>query len=87
MTEFTIQEMSIAAGVLGLLAQPLGPAPADCPDLTGDGQVTVLDIQAVAGRWNAPARYLSRYDIVAEAVIDVQDIMAEAVQVGETCDP
>jgi uncharacterized repeat protein (TIGR01451 family) len=68
-----------------------------CYDFSGDGQVDIADIQAVASRWrtscanpdpdNNPAtpNYDSLYDIDGDCDIDIVDIMLLVLHWGETC--
>lgn len=59
-----------------------------CYDVTGDDQVDIADIQAVAGRWQArkgELSYLPKYDVSNDDVIDVVDIMEVAKTWGTAC--
>jgi hypothetical protein len=59
-----------------------------CPDLDGDGDVDVADIQQVASRWRCKrgdACYNLRYDIDNDCDIDIVDIMRVAAHWGDTC--
>lgn len=51
-----------------------------CPwtDVDGDGDVTVLDITAVAERWELPGNYSALYDLNCNGVIDIVDIQTAA---------
>ena len=57
-----------------------------CPDadVNGDGEVTVLDITAVAERWNAfdLGNYSALYDLNCDTVIDIVDIQIAAGAFG-----
>ncbi len=79
MNEFTVQEMSWVAGVLGLFACTLDA------DVNDDGQVDVTDIMAVAADWHNPA-FASAYDLDDDGDVDVVDVMLVAVHWGESCE-
>ena len=64
------------------------PQPASCSDVTGDDLVSVLDVQAIAERWNqvCPAPdYALLYDLNADRIVDVLDIMLAAGDLGQNC--
>lgn len=70
---------TLSGGFLG------GGAPCSLPqDLNGDGQVTVLDIQADAAAWRMvnPA---FPYDQDHDGDVDVRDVMLIAAALGSTC--
>jgi DNA-binding beta-propeller fold protein YncE len=54
-----------------------------CFDLTGDGSVTVADIEAIAGVWHQPAR--PPYDLDGDGVITVIDVSIVSSHFGESC--
>lgn len=56
-----------------------------CYDVTGDDQVTIADVQAVAGRWQNPALYESLFDVVPDGMIDVRDVMQVAAHLSDGC--
>ncbi|MFQ5344313.1 MAG: hypothetical protein ACE5F6_22455, partial [Anaerolineae bacterium] len=58
---------------------------AACYDVTNDDQVTIADVQAIAGRWHDPSQYRFGYDAVPDGVIDVRDVMQMAAHLGEQC--
>jgi hypothetical protein len=63
---------------------PGGPACALAGDLNGDGQVTVLDIQMIAGAWpQATASF--PYDQSGDGDLDIQDVTLVAAQFGDVC--
>ena len=63
---------------------PGGPACALAGDLNGDGQVTVLDIQMIAGAWpQATASF--PYDQSGDGDLDIQDVTLVAAQFGSIC--
>ncbi|MCB0021322.1 MAG: hypothetical protein KDE09_26180 [Anaerolineales bacterium] len=55
------------------------------PDVNGDGEVTVLDITAVAERWDAfdLGNYSALYDLNCNGVIDILDIQTAAGAFGQ----
>jgi hypothetical protein len=63
---------------------PGGPACALAGDLNGDGQVTVLDIQADASAWRMTNPAFP-YDQNNDGDVDVQDIMLVAAAFGSAC--
>ncbi len=52
------------------------------PDVNNDGQVTVLDISAVAERWYNPATYSFLYDLNCDGVISIVDIQLASAAFG-----
>jgi hypothetical protein len=54
------------------------------PDVTGDGQVSVLDISAVAERWNVfeANNYSFVHDLNCDGMIDIVDIQSTAAAFG-----
>ncbi len=63
---------------------PGGPTCALAGDLNGDGQVTVLDIQMIAGAWpQATASF--PYDQSGDGDLDIQDVTLVAAQFGSVC--
>ena len=63
---------------------PGGPTSALAADLNGDGQVTVLDIQMIAGAWpQATASF--PYDQSGDGDLDIQDVTLVAAQFGSVC--
>jgi hypothetical protein len=79
MTEFTVQEMSWVAGVLGLFACTLSG------DINDDGRVDVADVMAVAADWRNPA-FDPRHDLDDDGEIDIVDIMLVAAHWGDGCE-
>lgn len=60
----------------------------DCPDVTGDGWVTVFDILAIAFRietQEGDALYNVRFDLNRDGRIDLQDLRIAADQFGARC--
>lgn len=60
------------------LVKPAACAPGD---VNCDGRIDIVDVQLVAGAWNAVAwmpAYNPRYDLVRDGVIDVNDLTAVA---------
>ena len=63
---------------------PGGSTCALAGDLNGDGQVTVLDIQMIAGAWpQATASF--PYDQSGDGDLDIQDVTLVAAQFGAVC--
>jgi len=63
---------------------PGGPTCALAGDLNGDGQVTVLDIQMIAGAWpQATASF--PYDQSGDGDLDIQDVTLVTAQFGDVC--
>lgn len=63
---------------------PGGPTCALAGDLNGDGQVTVLDIQMIAGAWpQATASF--PYDQSGDGDLDIQDVTLVTAQFGSVC--
>jgi len=60
-------------------------AGAACYDVTNDDQVTIADVQTVAGRWHDPSRYRFGYDVVPDGVINIRDMMQMAAHLSEQC--
>ncbi|MFQ5858847.1 MAG: dockerin type I domain-containing protein [Anaerolineae bacterium] len=68
-----------------------------CPDLDGDRQVSVADIQAVAARWRlttadpdpdgdpGTSNYGAAFDKDGDGSITVADVMQVAAQWGQPC--
>ncbi|HSN75502.1 MAG TPA: dockerin type I domain-containing protein, partial [Anaerolineae bacterium] len=52
------------------------------PDVNNDGEVTVLDITAVAERWYNPATYSLLHDLNCDGVINIVDIMLATAAFG-----
>ena len=52
------------------------------PDVNNDGQVTVLDISAVAERWYNPATYTFLHDLNCDGVISIVDIQLATAAFG-----
>jgi hypothetical protein len=52
------------------------------PDVNNDGDVTVLDITAVAERWHNPATYAFLYDLNCDGVINIVDIQLTTAAFG-----
>jgi hypothetical protein len=52
------------------------------PDVNNDGDVTVLDITAVAERWYDPATYSLLYDLNCDGVISIVDIQLVTAAFG-----
>jgi hypothetical protein len=63
---------------------PGGPACALAGDLNGDGQVTVLDIQMIAGAWPQTTASFP-YDQSGDGDLDIQDVTLVAAQFGSVC--
>jgi hypothetical protein len=63
---------------------PGGPTCALAGDLNGDGQVTVLDIQMIAGAWPQTTASFP-YDQSGDGDLDIQDITLVAAQFGSVC--
>lgn len=63
---------------------PGGPACALAGDLNGDGQVTVLDIQMIAGAWPQTTASFP-YDQSGDGDLDIQDVALVAAQFGSVC--
>lgn len=62
-----------------------GGTPCSLPeDIDGDGQVTVLDVQADASAWRTPNPVFP-YDQNNDGDVDVQDIMLVAAAFGSAC--
>ena len=63
---------------------PGGSTCALAGDLNGDGQVTVLDIQMIAGAWpQATASF--PYDQSGDGDLDIQDVTLVTAQFGSVC--
>jgi hypothetical protein len=61
-----------------------------CDDFNGNGRVDSADVQAVARRWGLKPTdpgYQPQYDVVADSVINVQDIIAVRQHWREQCPP
>lgn len=58
-------------------------------NVAGGDAIDFLDIQAVAGRWQAPGAYDARYDVAPPArpdgVIGIEDVQATAGRFGDSC--
>jgi hypothetical protein len=52
------------------------------PDVNNDGDVTVLDISAIAERWYNPATYTILHDLNCDGVITVVDIQLATAAFG-----
>ena len=52
------------------------------PDVNNDGDVTVLDISAVAERWYNPATYTVLHDLNCDGVINIVDIQLATAAFG-----
>ena len=63
---------------------PGGPPCALAGDLNGDGQVTVLDIQMIAGAWPQSTASFP-YDQSGDGDLDIQDVTMVAAQFGNAC--
>ncbi len=63
---------------------PGGPTCALAGDLDGDGQVTVLDIQMIAGAWPQTSASFP-YDQSGDGDLDIQDVTMVAAQFGDAC--
>ena len=63
---------------------PGGPTCALAGDLNGDGQVTVLDIQMIAGVWPQSSAAFP-YDQNGDGVLNIQDIVLVTAQFGDNC--
>ena len=63
---------------------PGGPTCALAGDLNGDGQVTVLDIQIIAGAWPQTTTSFP-YDQNGDGDLDIQDVTLVAAQFGAAC--
>ena len=63
---------------------PAGPTCALAGDLNGDGQVTVLDIQMIAGVWPQSSAAFP-YDQNGDGVLNIQDIVLVTAQFGDNC--
>jgi hypothetical protein len=63
---------------------PGGPTCALAGDLNGDGQVTVLDIQMIAGAWPQTTTSFP-YDQNGDGDLDIQDVTLVAAQFGAAC--
>lgn len=50
--------------------------------MNNDGDVTVLDITAVAERWHNPATYAFLYDLNCDGVINIVDIQLTTAAFG-----
>ena len=75
----------LSGGSYTLAGGFLGGAPCSLPqDLNGDGQVTVLDIQADAAAWRT-ANPVFPYDQDQDGDVDVRDVMLIAAAIGSAC--
>ena len=63
---------------------PGGPTCALDADLNGDGQVTVLDIQIIAGAWPQTTASFP-YDQSGDGDLDIQDVTLVTAQFGDAC--
>ena len=63
---------------------PGGPTCALAGDLNGDGQVTVLDIQMIAGAWPQTTASFP-YDQSGDGDLDIQDVTLVTAQFGSAC--
>ena len=63
---------------------PGGPTCALAGDLNGDGQVTVLDIQMIAGAWPQVSASFP-YDQSGDGDLDIQDVTLVTAQFGNVC--
>ncbi len=63
---------------------PGGPTCVLAGDLNGDGQVTVLDIQMIAGAWPQSTASFP-YDQSGDGDLDIQDVALVTAQFGAAC--
>ena len=63
---------------------PGGPICALAGDLNGDGQVTVLDIQMIAGAWPQTTASFP-YDQSGDGDLDIEDVTLVTAQFGAVC--
>lgn len=63
---------------------PGGPTCVLAGDLNGDGQVTVLDIQMIAGAWPQSTASFP-YDQSGDGDLDIQDVTLVTAQFGSAC--
>ncbi|WP_423224603.1 hypothetical protein [Candidatus Amarolinea aalborgensis] len=76
---------TLSGGSYTLSGGFLGGAPCSLPqDINGDGQVTVLDIQADAAAWRM-VNPVFPYDQDQDGDVDVRDVMLIAAAIGSAC--
>lgn len=63
------------------------PTPVMCPAFVTGPTVDIADVQTVVAHWRNTDIYDSRYDLDANGVIDILDVMAVAALWGQPCAP